>query len=402
MPEASLIDPITATFGAHDPGDTGDGPLDTAHHLEDADHHPAIDVSLGALRGVPELDRLWDGFRLNPGCLSAYPGTQGPRSLLEAIAELSRRERGGALDPSDVILTHGALHGLCASLATLPADTPVLFPQPAFGYPLAIAAARCAPVPVSWPAGAPVGELLDRIERQLDDLTGPTAVIACFPSNPAGASPTDREWRRLRVLAARNRTLLVVDDLYRFSEPRALDVAGEDVIVVDSLSKRLGAPGLRLGWVSTSGARFGALRAAAASTSVGVARPVAALAEHALSRYLAEPGIATAVRDALAARRAAVRAAIAAAGLHDRLLLTDGGFYGCLDVPGIDLDALAKRLRARGVAVTPGSSLYGPGAPAHVPFVRFCLGNDARVGEAAAVLAAEVAGAPHEHVWRVA
>ena len=354
MLELCAIDPITATFSAHG------APAGVAE--------PILDVSLGALRGVSELARVWDGFRLDLGCLGDYPGTQGPPQLLAAIVELSRRERQCGLDPTDVILTHGALHGLGAALATLPAGTPVLFPQPAFGYPFAIAAARCTPVSLSWPVGAPVADLVDGVERRLDRLTGPAAVIACFPSNPSGVSPSDREWRRLREIAGRNRALLVVDDLYRFAEPRALDVDGGDVVVIDSLSKRLGAPGLRLGWVSTSGARFSDLRAAAASTSVGVARPVAAIAEHALQAYLDEPVIASSVRDALAARRADVRAAVQAAGLAEHLLLTDAGFYGCIQLPGGDDVALTARLRGRGVAVTAGSSLYGPAAPEHVPF----------------------------------
>lgn len=376
MFERTPADPITATFGIYGP--------------RRGSPRPALDVSLGALRGIPLLSALWDGFQLDAASLSDYPGTQGPPELLAAVAELSRRERRCNLDHADVVLTHGALHGLSVALSTLPAGSPVLFPQPAFGYPSAIAAARCSPVPISWRPGSSVSELLDAVEFVLDRRPGPSAVIACFPSNPSGADPSDREWRRLRDIVARNRSVLVVDDLYRFVAPRALDVLGDDVVLVDSLSKRLGAPGLRLGWIATSGARFGALREAAARTSVGVGRPVAALAEHALVRYLDDPGIATRVRAVLDARRADVRAAFEAVGLTDRLLLSDAGFYACVPTTSADSADLMARLRDRGVIVTAGDALYASSAPPSDSFVRLCLGSDPRVGDAAAIVAEEL------------
>src|SRR4051794_31736395 len=181
--DALATDPITATFGAHG---RGEGPS-----------HATLDVSLGALRGIPELLRLWDGFELDAGCLCDYPGTQGPRELLAGAAELSWRERRCELDPAGVILTHGALHGLAAALSMLPPGSPVLFPQPAFGYPFVIAAARCTPVPISWPPGSSISALLDAVALELEHTSAPSAVIACFPSNPSGADPSGSEWRRL-------------------------------------------------------------------------------------------------------------------------------------------------------------------------------------------------------------
>ena len=343
------------------------------------------------------MAQLWDGPSFDAQILQsieAYPGTQGSKPLLRAIADLSWCERGMQTDPAEIVCTHGALHGLSVALATLPPGTPVLYPQPAFGYPFAIDRAGVRPVPLDWPVGATVAQLLARTEEHLARVGEPAAVIVCFPANPSGETPTAAECRALREIIAVHRAVLIVDDLYRFADPRPLDLAGEDVILVDSLSKRFGAPGLRFGWVCAKGPRFSALREVAAATSVGVGYPSAILAEHALRRYLAEPGIAQQIRGSLLTRRHSVRAAVPEP-LQPDLQLTDAGFYGCLRLPGRDPVLVAASLARRGVRVSIDATLYGPSAPAHVPFVRFCLGSDERVGEAVAALCDEVLRTAH-------
>ena len=373
----AAADPITATFGIY-------GCRVGARRVRPSTSRSALCAVL------PLLSALWDGFQLDAASLSDYPGTQGPPELLAAVAELSRRERLCNLDHADVVLTHGALHGLSVALSTLPAGSPVLFPQPAFGYPSADGRGSLLAGSDLVAAGLVGFGAARRGRVRADSRPGPSAVIACFPSEPDGADPSDREWRRLRDIVARNRSVLVVDDLYRFVAPRALDVLGDDVVLVDSLSKRLGAPGLRLGWIATSGDRFGALREAAARTCGRGGHPVAALADHALVRYLDDPGIATRVRAVLDARRADVRAAFEAVGLTGRLLLSDAGFYACVPTTRADSDDLMARLRDRGVIVTAGDSLYASSAPPSVSFVRLCLGSDPRVADAAAIVAAEL------------
>jgi aspartate/methionine/tyrosine aminotransferase len=377
LQRAGRLDPISATFGVHGRG-TADG---------------VLDVALGSLRGVPVLRGLWEGFRVDDECvdrLGAYPGTQGPVSLLAACSQLARRESGRRVAVDEIALTHGGLHGLGAAIAALPAGAPVIYPRPGFSYQAAIAWAKARPVAVDWPVQAPVAALLHEVDERLRDLPRPAGVIACFPSNPGGASPTDAEWRHLRQIVARHEAVLIADELYRFAEPRDLDLDGDDVIVVDSLSKRLGAPGLRLGWVTASGPRFAAVREAVAQTSVGVALPVAALAEHALRRYLGGSDVARRVRAALAARRDAIRAALPPGRAGD-LVLSDSGFYACLMLGAADSAELAARLLRRGIAVTPSSAMYPPGVAHRPEFVRFCVGGDERVDEAVAAAAAELA-----------
>lgn len=351
-----------------------------------------INLALGSLRGVPGLRRLWrsageERSSLMLG-LDHYPGTQGPHSLLEALAELWETERGGAAAAENFVLTHGALDAVGHALATMPAGSPVLFAVPGFDYRLAIARARCRAVPLAWSPGSGLGAFIDVLSGALAKTERPAAIIACIPSNPGGIAASPAEWERLRELTRCNGAVLIVDDLYRFTSTALHYLDDPDFVVVDSLSKRLGAPGLRLGYAKATGARLAQIRASMGQTSVGVSSLVARVAERALRLYLGDPSIAAEIRGQLEERRQAVRDALPA-GLRLGLQMTDIGFYGCLQTPGVDAGLLVQRLRERRVLVTAGADLFaalGTSTAAEREMIRFCLGSDARIDEAFEIL----------------
>jgi aspartate/methionine/tyrosine aminotransferase len=347
-----------------------------------------INLSLGSLRDIPSLARLWGRVADQaPNLLfgvDSYPGTQGPHSLLERLAELWAEERGSTAAPEDFVATHGALDAVGHALACVPAGSPVFFAVPGFDYRLAIARARCRAVPIAWPHGAGLDTFIAALAERLAATDRQAAIIACIPSNPGGISASPAEWERLRELVQRRRAVLIVDDLYRFTSS-ALDYLDDpDFIVVDSLSKRLGAPGLRFGYAKATGSHLAQIRASMGQTSVGVSSVVAKTAESILRLYLSQPSIAADIRDELGSRRRKVRRALPEQLLQG-LQMTDIGFYGCLQTPGVDASTLAERLRERRVLVTAGADLYAAlgrqGGP-NLDFIRFCLGGDARIEEA--------------------
>lgn len=356
-----------------------------------------IDLALGSLRGFPVLERLWADVGKDAAALvhevDAYPGTQGSYPLLVALAGLWESERGALAEPEEFVATHGALDAIGHALTTIPSGSPVFFGVPGFDYRLPIARAGCQPMPVHQPVGSDPSAFYDTVERGLASTPhGSAAIIVCVPSNPGGEQPTDSEWGRLRSLARRHGALLVVDDIYRFTGPCVGDTVGADVVVVDSLSKRLGAPGLRLGYAKASGRRLAQLRASMGQTSVGVSTVVAALGERALTRYLSDPSIGAEIRAGLATRRDRVRNTLPPE-FERRLQLTDIGFYGCLQTPGVDPEALATSLAKRGVLVTPSSNLFaglGVEVDRGCPFIRFCVGGDPRIDGAFPLLVEEL------------
>ncbi|MBN2218722.1 MAG: pyridoxal phosphate-dependent aminotransferase [Kosmotogaceae bacterium] len=90
-------------------------------------------------------------------------------------------------------------------------------------------------------------------------LTGRTrAILFSNPSNPTGVVYTEDELRRLIEFARRNDLYVICDEVYREivfdgikpSSIMTID-SGQDIIIVDSISKRFSSCGARIGCVAT-------------------------------------------------------------------------------------------------------------------------------------------------------
>jgi aspartate/methionine/tyrosine aminotransferase len=345
-------------------------------------HTSPIDLTIGSVRGIPELDAAVQGLSVETilAKIGEYPGTQGPMDCLETLAELWALERLGEVDPACFVLTHGALDGLGHAIASLPDDAIVVFPEPGFGFGLAVERMGRRPSPVLWRIDEPVSAYVDRAERVLRNSSAPAAIIASFPANPSGACASAGDLLRLRDLATMHGGFLLLDDVYRFTQTSQLIPDLDDVVVVDSASKRVGLPGLRFGYVCTTGARLSAIRASVARSSVGVGTPTASIARHVLDRYCNVPSIRSGILDELSRRRELVRSTVPQ-HLKAELILADQSIYGCMRLPeGADVDAFCRQLCNRGVMLTPSTALFSyTAAVEHRPFVRFCIGADDRL-----------------------
>jgi aspartate/methionine/tyrosine aminotransferase len=360
-PADEPVDPISALFGLLEPMEPGE-----------------LDLSVGALRGFAALDHLWsstpklDLRRL----LGSYPGTQGTAHLVSALQVLRSAERGEQLNSAGIVATHGALDGLCHALAPLPASSLVFFASPGWLFQIPITRAGHVPRAIPWRLEDPVEVWLDGVAREISTLRRRAGLIVNFPRNPSGAVATDDDWARIADLVARHDVLLIVDDVYSFQDPsrRPACVNRQRVVVVDSVSKRLGAPGLRLGYVHSPADLLPVVRASAARTSVGVSPLVAKLAALALEAYV-EQQLWRAVTVELDERRARTREA--AAQLGDQLVLGDYGLYGCIRLPGFaSPDRFAASLRsASGIRLSTGRDANGC-------YLRFCLGSHREVHQA--------------------
>ncbi len=354
-------DPLTLAFGAF-------GPAPSA----------AADWSTGSLREVPALDAMWAGLEL-AGILSdvdRYPGTQGTRGLLDGLAELVEHGWRTAVPAERIVAVHGAFDGLAHALAGLPAGSPVLVPAPGFDVRVPVQRAGGVAVPVGWELGSPVAHLVTQLAAAAV-RTGAAAMVVSLPRNPDGATATPDDWDALADLAGRTGMRLVIDDVYAFTDDRRpAHLLGHDrVVVVDSLSKRLGAPGLRAGFVVAPPELLPVVRASAAGT-VGLARPVAHIAQRAVRHWL-DAGIDATVRTELGRRAMVLRARLLP---EVPLILRPGSLYAVVRV-GDDRLA-AGVLEAAGLRVTPGRSM-AMGAPPGPPFLRLCIGAGRRVDDVA-------------------
>ncbi len=99
------------------------------------------------------------------------------------------------------------------------------------------------------------GSVAESIRDQISEKTA--IVILNTPANPSGLMMTEEDIRQVEAVCNEYDTFLLVDEVYRFFGNTDKPVchnwasAGERTIIVSSLTKCFGLPGLRLGWAFT-------------------------------------------------------------------------------------------------------------------------------------------------------
>ena len=230
-----------------------------------------LDRVLEALNAHPDPDRSWlvgspwfeppDELRkaMRDAASAAsfdYPPPQGLAELRAAVAELHRRD-GLALEPENVLITHGAKSGLLAVFGCLlqPGDE-ILHPVPCYpAYPAAVTALGATPVAVPSEDGRSLFEPA-ALEARITPRT--RAVVLSSPANPTGATLTGEQARELVDLCREHDLRLVCDEAYeafRFAPttdrlPAHRDPDFETVVQVRSFSKTYALCGWRIGYVA--------------------------------------------------------------------------------------------------------------------------------------------------------
>ncbi len=176
-----------------------------------------------------------------------------------------------------------------------------------------------------------------------------------YPNNPTAATATPELYERAAALAREHDFVLASDEAYSelyFGEDApisALQVEDRtNVLVFNTLSKRSSMPGYRTGFAAGDPEVVGALRRY--RPNVGVA-PLE-MVQRAAAVAWGDEAHVDAVRDGYRAKRDVMLPALERLGL--RSVGGDATFFLWLEA-GPDADAMAARLLAGGVVVTPGS-----------------------------------------------
>lgn len=300
------------------------------------------------------------------GEFALYPPNDGTPALRAAIAAWIDRRYGVALDPeTQVFPLNGTREGLFNLAIALSPETKagarplVLTPNPFYqAYGAAALAVGAEPLPV--PATQATGFLPDYTALPPKVLDRVTLAYVCSPANPQGAVAGEDWWKALLALAERHDFRVISDECYaeiypETPPPGALQIAcatgadPERVLVVNSLSKRSNAPGLRSGFAAGGPRSIAALRQLRAYGGAPLPLPI----QHASTALWQDEAH-------VEASRALYREKFAAA---DRILgnlpgyrAPEGGFFLWLRVG--DGEAFAHRLwRETGVRVLPGGYL---------------------------------------------
>ena len=191
-----------------------------------------------------------------------YSPSDGFLSLRE---RLSAYYSGYGLDfsPSEIIVTTGASEALMFLFMTcMDFGDEVIMAEPTYANYLAFAAAagvRAVPVRTDIREGfaLPAPEAFERL------ITPRTkAILICSPNNPSGTLYTPEELRGLEDIVRRHGLYLFSDEVYRefiydgapYMSAGHLDSIRDNVVIVDSFSKRFSECGIRVGCIATRNA----------------------------------------------------------------------------------------------------------------------------------------------------
>ncbi|PZQ95627.1 MAG: GntR family transcriptional regulator [Cereibacter sphaeroides] len=310
--------------------------------------------------------------------------------LIEYILRGILPRRGISARPEEVLITMGAQNGLWLAATVLlgqggraVVENPV---YPGLRAILQQGMAKVLPVDVDAEGLPP-----ERLPADVD-------VVFAAPSHHSPTNATMPLARRMALLqAAARQNFVVVEDDYEFemsflapASPslKSLDHEGR-VIHAGSFSKSI-FPGLRLGYLvgpESFIAEARALRVAVLRHPPGNVQRTAAYFLS-LGHYDA---LVARMKQTFRRRRVAMEEAIAASGLE---VVQAGGFGGSsfwMRAPeGVDTEALALRLRARGVLIEPGRAFFDGEGPRSYYRLAYSSIAAGRIAEGIGIVAEEI------------
>jgi len=299
-----------------------------------------IDLS----QGIPDLSGIFDASPILESMtrsaalassLRAYPAGFGHPEALRSVAGKIKSDTGVSYDPEkEILICNGASQALAHALEcfTDAGETIVLFDPCYLFYPWL---ARTRGLRVRRVRGPnPQNGRLN--QKELDRaMRGAKAIIVNSPGNPDGRVIHPDDLALVAALAARNNCVIISDEVYSafcWKRPHesiaTIPAARDRTIVVSSVSKSHGLPGLRAGWCAGPAQL---IRPLAMLMSIRV--PCVSAATQVMMPALLDAESAFAARrhtEFLARRKNAIHAANAA-GFHAPN--PDGAFYIWTEIP---------------------------------------------------------------------
>jgi aspartate/methionine/tyrosine aminotransferase len=272
--------------------------------------------------------------------------------------------RGITVDPSRIALTASTseAYSLLFKLLASPGDE-ILVPRPS--YPLFDhLTALDGVIPRAYDLDDHGSWSIDF--SSLDDALGPKtrAVLIVHPNNPTGSFISESDRERLASVCGRHGLAIIADEVFAdYSlEPDAPGgslLTRDDVLVfaLGGLSKSIGLPQVKLGWIATAGPA--AIVEAALSrlelvcdTYLSVSTPVQLAASELLQ---CGAGVRAQIAARLSNNYARLRALVSDVP-SCRLLRAEGGWYAVVQVPSFqsEEELVIDLLTVDGVLVHPG------------------------------------------------
>jgi aspartate aminotransferase len=208
---------------------------------------------------IPTSDKALAAIRNLKTNIIEYSHSAGMESLRRKMAEYYLRHRIH-VDFEDILVTTGASEAITITLLTcLNAGDEILVPEPFYANYFSFATSADVKV-VAISSSIEDGFSLPPIaefEKKITDRT--KCIIICNPNNPTGHVYTRKELEQIRDLVIKYDLFLLSDEVYRefvydneeFISAMELEGLEKHTILIDSLSKRYSATGLRTGAMVT-------------------------------------------------------------------------------------------------------------------------------------------------------
>ncbi len=208
--------------------------------------------------GQPDIEtppEFFDAVRNFSQKVLAYANSQGIEPLQDAVVDYYHRI-GVEYTKQDILITTGGSEALqILFLSILDPGSEVIVPEPFYAnYNTFIKAAGGVVRPLSTiPEEDYNYANAEKLEALINENTRAIAIIN--PQNPTGNVLTEEELRRIADVAKKHDLYLICDEVYREFVYDTDDVlcAGrlrdmdENVVIIDSVSKRFSACGARIG-----------------------------------------------------------------------------------------------------------------------------------------------------------
>lgn len=207
---------------------------------------PTPQVALDAMRAI---DRK----------VLEYSPSEGIRSFREKLVTYYAKFNIN-VDVDDIIITTGGSEAVFFSfMACLDPGDEIIVPEPAYANYMAFAIS-CGAVIKTIPSTIDEGFALPSVEKFEELITPRTkAVLICNPNNPTGYLYTQKEMDLIRDIVKRYDLFLFSDEVYRefcytgapYISAFHLKGIENNVVLVDSVSKRYSECGIRIGALIT-------------------------------------------------------------------------------------------------------------------------------------------------------
>ncbi len=236
---------------------------------------PDIETPQGMLDAIKGISfKVW-----------AYTPSEGTFSYREKLTQYYNHI-GYKITPKNIIVTTGGSEAITiAMMACLDPGDEVIIPEPfyanynGFACQTGITVTPILSVIDNGFALPPIAEF----EKLITSKT--KAILICSPNNPTGYLYSEEELEALKSLVLKYDLYLFADEAYRefcydgrkFTSPMHLDGLDENVIILDTVSKRYSACGARLGCIITKNENViaTALKFAQARLSPGLVEQIA-------------------------------------------------------------------------------------------------------------------------------